>query len=283
METDGGSFRTAVPSDGVMIINGDCLSFYIYKKLGLDKTEFDLIIFDPPFYSEKFEYRQRTDTKNKLPELITLFDFHADFERIIRLSIGMLKKSGWFIFKCDDMTFAEAYPICMKYMEFHRNIIWDKGVIGKGFYVRPRHEVLSVWRPKNYADSYFLNKPDMVRKNGRKKDDGWHGEGKGLALPSVIKVMPIRAGMLGSNSPEHVNETPIALWTKILRFFCPPKGTVFDPFMGTGSIGAAARAMELRYIGIEIDMHNFNIAKKRLSRSITRLGDFIGDNDGENR
>jgi DNA modification methylase len=42
---------------------------------------------------------------------------------------------------------------------------------------------------------------------------------------------------------------------------------VCDPYMGTGATGVAAINLGLRFIGVEIDRHYFDIACERISRA----------------
>ncbi len=50
----------------------------------------------------------------------------------------------------------------------------------------------------------------------------------------------------------------------LCRLITPPGGTVFDPFMGSGSTGKAATEEGFGFIGIEIDKGYFEIAKQRI-------------------
>lgn len=64
---------------------------------------------------------------------------------------------------------------------------------------------------------------------------------------------------------NHPTVKPIAL----LEYLCkltetPTKGIILDPFMGSGSLGIAAHNTDREYLGIEIDEHYFEIAKKRI-------------------
>lgn len=42
--------------------------------------------------------------------------------------------------------------------------------------------------------------------------------------------------------------------------------TVLDPFMGSGTAGAAAKRLNRSFTGIELDETYFNIARERIAR-----------------
>ena len=42
-------------------------------------------------------------------------------------------------------------------------------------------------------------------------------------------------------------------------------GIVFDPFMGTGSTGVAAKQVNREFVGIELKQEYFNTAKERMN------------------
>lgn len=62
---------------------------------------------------------------------------------------------------------------------------------------------------------------------------------------------------------RHPTEKPVALYHWCLSFF-PRTVLVVDPYMGSGSCGAAAMQSGLSYIGIEIDEKHFETALARL-------------------
>jgi len=45
--------------------------------------------------------------------------------------------------------------------------------------------------------------------------------------------------------------------------------TVIDPFMGSGTTGVVAKRFNRNFIGIEIDDEYFEIAQKRIERTLT--------------
>jgi hypothetical protein len=65
---------------------------------------------------------------------------------------------------------------------------------------------------------------------------------------------------------HHPTVKPIALLKKIIALFKTPNELhVFDPFMGSGSMGIACIELGVSYTGIELDPEYYTIAKTRLA------------------
>lgn len=62
----------------------------------------------------------------------------------------------------------------------------------------------------------------------------------------------------------HPTVKPIALMRWLVRLVTPPGGVVLDPFMGSGTTGAAAKIEGLSFIGIEKDASYVEIARRRI-------------------
>lgn len=62
----------------------------------------------------------------------------------------------------------------------------------------------------------------------------------------------------------HPTVKPQDLMCYLCRLVTPKNGTVFDPFMGSGSTGVAAKTEEFNFIGVELELEYFEIAKKRM-------------------
>jgi DNA modification methylase len=80
--------------------------------------------------------------------------------------------------------------------------------------------------------------------------------GKAPGLADVI-AQPIflghRAG--GRARPIVPGAKPVPVLRPLIRAFCPEGGLVFDPFLGSGSTGRAAREEGRRWAGCEIGAH----------------------------
>lgn len=63
---------------------------------------------------------------------------------------------------------------------------------------------------------------------------------------------------------QHPATFPDRLPYDFIQCFCPPKGVVLDPFIGSGTTALAAIQLERNYIGIDISEDYCELVKKRL-------------------
>ena len=67
---------------------------------------------------------------------------------------------------------------------------------------------------------------------------------------------------------EHPTEKPLSLMEELISLFTNPSQTILDPFMGSGTTGAAAVNLGRTFIGIEIDETYFDIACQRIEDAL---------------
>lgn len=67
---------------------------------------------------------------------------------------------------------------------------------------------------------------------------------------------------------SHPTVKPQKLMRYLINLITPLNGTVFDPFMGSGSTGVATKALGFDFIGIEKEKEYFDIAAKRIAQKI---------------
>lgn len=70
---------------------------------------------------------------------------------------------------------------------------------------------------------------------------------------------------------NHPTVKPIKLMEYLCKLITPPKGTVLDPFMGSGSTGIAAKNLGFEFVGIEREPEYFEIAKRRIEHDKAQL------------
>jgi len=66
---------------------------------------------------------------------------------------------------------------------------------------------------------------------------------------------------------------PLLLYKKLILFGCPPDGVILDPFLGSGVTARAAKELNRKCIGIEIEEKYCKIAKQRLAQSVMKFSE----------
>lgn len=79
-----------------------------------------------------------------------------------------------------------------------------------------------------------------------------------------------RVPSVPTKQKHHQTEKPVELLERLIEI-CPKGGTVFDPFMGSGSTGVACIRMGRAFIGIELDRRYFETAKERIAAESDQL------------
>ena len=87
-----------------------------------------------------------------------------------------------------------------------------------------------------------------------------------LADPGNVITLKVGGGHMGSKI-AHENEAcfPEGLPEFFIRSFCPPGGTAFDPFCGSGTTGAVALRLGRNFIGIDVRESEIKKTKRRLA------------------
>jgi site-specific DNA-methyltransferase (adenine-specific) len=65
----------------------------------------------------------------------------------------------------------------------------------------------------------------------------------------------------------HPTPKPLELMKFFVRMITPKRGTILDPFMGSGSTGVAALKLKRSFYGIEKDRCSYDIADRRLRKA----------------
>jgi site-specific DNA-methyltransferase (adenine-specific) len=118
-------------------------------------------------------------------------------------------------------------------------VVWDKGPIGMGWRYRRSYETVLV-----------ASKPGG---NMRWFDETHKVEN---VIRHIRKVIPQKS--------DHPTPKPVALAEHFIRLHTQEAETVLDPFMGHGPTLVAARNLNRKAIGIELEEKYCEIAAKRL-------------------
>lgn len=104
--------------------------------------------------------------------------------------------------------------------------------------------------------SRFLHCPKADR---AERDAGCEG------LPERDLDLFPNSGTSGPARNPHPSVKPLELMRWLVRLACPPGGLVLDPFMGSGTTGAAAKLEGRRFCGIEREATYLEIARARIA------------------
>lgn len=182
-------------------------------------------------------------------------------------------------------------------------VFGDKRMIAEHWYsqLRVPHKDFLVWHYKNSpkpkgrwrmsmqsiiygyksADSYFdqdaaripylestLKLHGRVRpSSGRMSSASPYDTSKG-ALPRDVIECPALLGHLSKERLGHRDQKPIALIEKLMKVSSRPGDMVLDAFMGSGTTIEAAINTDRRYVGIEMNAGNFEMASSRAERAM---------------
>lgn len=85
----------------------------------------------------------------------------------------------------------------------------------------------------------------------------------------------VAASFTGDVFTGHPSQKPLALMVDLMGWLDGGKGTIIDPFMGSGTTGCAAVKRGRRFVGIERDPEYFDIAARRIRDALARPDLFI--------
>jgi len=218
-----------------MIINGDCLE--VMDKLIEQGVTVDCTITDIPYGevskngAERAKYQGQLRKIDKGQADILEFDLEAFLEKV-----SILTNGGIYIF-CG----IEQISIIYKYFDNH-----------KDFMVRQ-----CAWRktnpsPVNGQYMWLSSFENCIFAKKRKTKFN-------QSCKSSVWDFPV-----GRKKYGHPTEKPEPLFHYLMESSSDKNDTIFDPCMGSGTLGAVAKKANRNFIGIELDETYFEIAKNRI-------------------
>lgn len=153
-------------------------------------------------------------------------------------ALRVVKPSGHLMMFCDWRMVPMLAPGLESAGWRLRNIVvWDKGHFGAGTGFRPTHEMIL------------------------------HLTHRAPQFHSASIGNVIRSKRVHSSKRDHPTEKPLELMRDLLKVTVPARGTVLDPFAGSGATLHAAILEGMDFIGIERDPKYFEIAQKRIAEA----------------
>ena len=271
-----------------MLINDDCLN-------ALSKFEgeyADMVYLDPPFFTQKNQslynkdgdYFEFNDKWNSLDEYLKYIE-----KRLLEIK-RILKKTGSIFLHCDTSASHHLRILLDNVFgknNFRSEIIWTykrwsnskKGLLNSHqniyFYSKTENftfnKILTDYSLTTNLDQILQNR---IRNDKNKtvyqyNDDGnlvSSKEKNGVPLSDVWEIP-----YLNPKAKERVGyptQKPILLLEKIILLSTNINDIVIDPFMGSGTTLVAAKLLNRKYIGIDINKNAVELAEKRLKNPI---------------
>lgn len=208
------------------LINEDCLETI----KGLPDECMDLTLSDPPYginlTPNRVTSKFHGEKINNDEQLEWVPEFFNQLYRVTK-NVAFIF-GGW---STIDVFMLAARDAGFK----HKNtIVWDKGQFGMGWNFRPQYELILL----------------LVKDNFKTKVHN---------LSNIIKVQKIHHSKL-----THVAEKPLELLKILIEQASEEGDMVFDPFAGSGSTLIAAKELNRKYFGVELDKEHYKSALKKL-------------------
>jgi site-specific DNA-methyltransferase (adenine-specific) len=208
----------------------------------LPAESIDLVVTDPPY--ESLEKHRAIGTTTRLKhskassnDWFSIFP-NSRFPELFAEVHRVLRRNSHFYLYCDPETMFVAKPLAEAAgFKFWKPIIWDKRSIGMGYHYRARYECIL-----------------FFEKGKRKLND--------LGTADIIEAKRINGG--------YPAEKPMSVSEVLIRQSTEPGQIVIDPFMGSGSVGAAAIGLGRSFCGNDLCAEAVDITRTRLQEAGAR-------------
>ena len=226
----------------------------------------DLIIIDPPYNLSRdfhgFKFKA-TDSERYSDYL------RSWFPKIVRT----LKPNGSLYLCGDWKNTSVLQQVMSEHLTVLNRITWQREK-GRGAKKNWKNGMEDIWFGVKNPDDYYFDveavkmKRQVIapyKKNGKPKD--WQETDEGnfrLTYPSNFwDDISIPFWSMPENT-DHPTQKPEKLIAKLILASCAPGGTVFDPFLGSGTTSVVAKKLNRNYLGVEMNREYALWAEKRL-------------------
>ena len=231
------------------IYNEDCLE--CMKRIP-DKSV-DLILTDPPYNLGKFAKSRNANLGNMRDN----FFVDAGWDN---MDEAEWETNMWELF-AEIPRVLKVGASAIVFMSFLKIPKVIDMAVGNGLY----YKTTGIWHKTNpipmNMNLHFISsvEPWLYFTYGTKT--GTYNN-NGIATHNYIEtsVTPRSERKFG----KHPTQKPVDLMGFFVEYLTNPNDIVFDPFMGSGSVGVACVNTNRGFVGIELDENYYNIAKERI-------------------
>ncbi|MBC8218843.1 MAG: site-specific DNA-methyltransferase [Planctomycetes bacterium] len=238
-----------------------------FEVLGLLPHNFtDLLILDPPYNLTK-TFESATFRRRGLDE------YREWFEHLLVKLLPLLKNTAS-VYVCSEWCSSSAIHCALeKHLKVRNRITWEREK-GRGAKRNWKNSSEDIWFA-TVSDDYTFNVEDVKLKrrvlapytdvNGVPKD--WDDSSDGqfrLTHPSNLwNDITVPFWSMPENT-DHPTQKPEKLLAKLILASSNKHDIVLDPFAGVGSALVAAKKLNRRFLGIEIEEEYCLLGAKRL-------------------
>ncbi|ARC03020.1 site-specific DNA-methyltransferase [Neisseria gonorrhoeae] len=230
------------------IYHTDCIAKM--REMGKQNRIVQHIITDPPY---AISVENQFHTMRNPRQGIDFGDWDWDFNPAAWLedAFPLLDKNGSLIIFC---SYKFISHICTRIEQLGGVVkdvlVWQKSnPMPRNIHRRYVQDMeFAVWAVKSKNSKWVFNKPDAV------------------PYQRAFFQTPT---LLGKERTAHPTQKPVSLMQKIIQIHTQSQDVILDPFMGVGSTGVAALALNRQFIGCEKDIKWFEIAQQRLDFQTT--------------
>ncbi len=240
------------------ITRGDCLE--LLKKI--PDNSIDITFADPPFNLKK-KYNGYKDS-------LEFKEYINWCEKWIKEMVRITKPAGSIFLHNIPKWLTFYVEILNKYAYFKHWIAWNAPSSPMGKSLQPNHYgVLFYTKSDKKTKIYELRMPHererkttFLRKDYGGKKAGLHPFG-----PLISDVWSdIHRIKHSKYRNDHPCQLPVHLLERIILLTTDENDIVLDPFIGTGTTAVAAKKLNRKYIGFELDKDYVRIATDNLER-----------------
>ena len=253
--------------DQFWLMKGDCLE----RMKEIESSSVDMVLTDPPYGTTACKWD-------------AVIPFEPMWEQLKRV----IKPKGAIV-----MTASQPFTsllINSNIKEFREIVEWVKHkpsnfACGKFLHLKYHEDIVVFCNgTPTYNPQMQIRKSDRVKQMQKGKSKNWNtvrSDGEAVSFltqydgkewadydpnfkyPSTILEIP----SVVSNSKEktrHPTQKPVALMEYLIKTYTNEGETVLDFTMGSGTTGVAAKNLNRKFIGIEMDDNYFEISKNRI-------------------
>ena len=261
--------HTPMVEGDCILFNGNC--FDVMKEMQSDGIKVAAVITDMPYGNTSAFWDK------KAPPLSRFWNATK------RLTIPF---ANFVLFCCGRFT-HELYNSNPEWYRY--DLVWHKidpvGFHNANLMPMRNHETILVFGREGKKAATFNPVMEFNERNvgvksggGKNSGDGRSVYGKCNTVESVSdgwmyprSVISCKRDTHGKNR-FHCTQKPVDLMAWLILTYTNEGDLVFDPFMGSGSTGAACARLNRRFIGIEMDQWYFKSAVKRIRAVTERRG-----------